>query len=96
MWPDRVSNPGPLALESDALPTALRGPTVCVCVCVCVGVCVCVCTYTAMSSVGNFTLKKSKPFFPEAKTSTCKGKSFHNFRVAKQTFIPTYMHQKIL
>ena len=21
MWPDRVSNPGPLALESDALPT---------------------------------------------------------------------------
>ena len=27
MWPDRVSNPGPLALESDALQTALRGPT---------------------------------------------------------------------
>ena len=26
MWPDRVSMPGPLALESDALPTALRGP----------------------------------------------------------------------
>ena len=26
MWPDRVSNPGPLAHESDALPTALRGP----------------------------------------------------------------------
>ena len=26
MWPDRVSNPGPLALESDALPTALLGP----------------------------------------------------------------------
>ena len=26
MWPDRVSNPGPLALESEALPTALRGP----------------------------------------------------------------------
>ena len=26
MWPDRVSNPGHLALESDALPTALRGP----------------------------------------------------------------------
>ena len=23
MWPDRVSNPGPLTLESDALPTAL-------------------------------------------------------------------------
>ena len=31
MWPDRVSNPGPLALESDALPTALRGLAVCVC-----------------------------------------------------------------
>ena len=26
MWPDRVSNSGPLDLESDALPTALRGP----------------------------------------------------------------------
>ena len=26
MWPDWVSNPGPLALETDALPTALRGP----------------------------------------------------------------------
>ena len=24
MWPDRVSNPGPLALESDALPTAAQ------------------------------------------------------------------------
>ena len=38
MWPDRVSNPGPLTYESGALSTALRGPTVCVCVCVC---CVC-------------------------------------------------------
>ena len=28
MWPDRVSNPGPLAYESGALPTALRGPAV--------------------------------------------------------------------
>ena len=26
MWPDRVSNPGPLTCESGALPTALRGP----------------------------------------------------------------------
>ena len=26
MWPDRVSNPGPLISESGALPTALRGP----------------------------------------------------------------------
>ena len=26
MWPDRVSNPGPLTYESGALPTALRGP----------------------------------------------------------------------
>ena len=26
MWPDRVSNPGPLIYESGALPTALRGP----------------------------------------------------------------------
>ena len=27
MWPDRVSNPGPLTYEPGALPTALRGPT---------------------------------------------------------------------
>ena len=26
MWPDRESNLGPLALGTDALPTALRGP----------------------------------------------------------------------
>ena len=26
MWPDRVSNPGPLSYESGALPIALRGP----------------------------------------------------------------------
>ena len=26
MWPDGVSNPRPLTYESDALPTALRGP----------------------------------------------------------------------
>ena len=26
MWPDRVSNPGPLPYESGALPIALRGP----------------------------------------------------------------------
>ena len=28
MWPDRVSNPGPLTLEAGALPTVLRGPAV--------------------------------------------------------------------
>ena len=27
MWPDRVSNPGPLTYQSGTLPTALRGPT---------------------------------------------------------------------
>ena len=60
MWPDWVSNPGPLPLESDALPTALRGPAVCVCVCVCV----CVserekgCLFSHVS-VGNSTLKKT-------------------------------------
>ena len=26
MWPDQVSNPGPLTYESGALPNALRGP----------------------------------------------------------------------
>ena len=29
MLPDRVSNPGPLAYESGALPIALRGPARC-------------------------------------------------------------------
>ena len=28
MWPDRVSNPGPLTYESGALPIALRGPAI--------------------------------------------------------------------
>ena len=28
MWPDRVSNLGPLTYESGALPTALRGPDI--------------------------------------------------------------------
>ena len=28
MWPDRVSNPGPLTYESGALPIALRGPVI--------------------------------------------------------------------
>ena len=26
MWPDRISDPGPLALESVVLPITLRGP----------------------------------------------------------------------
>ena len=30
MWPDRVSNPGPLTYESGALPIALRGPAPCI------------------------------------------------------------------
>ena len=28
MWPDWVSNPGPLTYESGALPTALQGPAI--------------------------------------------------------------------
>ena len=28
MWPDRVSNPGPLTYESGALPPELRGPAI--------------------------------------------------------------------
>ena len=35
MWPDWVSNPGPLPLQSGALLTALRDPAVCV-LCLCV------------------------------------------------------------
>ena len=48
-----------------------------------------------MSLVGNSTLKNHS-HFSGAKTTTCTWKSFHTFRVTKQTFIPTYMHQKIL
>ena len=54
------------------------------------------CAYTVISPVGNSTLKKKKDFFPGAKTTTYTWKSFHTFRATKQTFIPTYMHQKIL
>ena len=28
MWPDRVSNPGPLTCESGTLPIAQRGPAI--------------------------------------------------------------------
>ena len=46
MLPDRVSNPGPLTYESDALPIALRGPArVHARVCVRVYVCMYVCMY---------------------------------------------------
>ena len=89
MWPDRVSNPGSLALESDALPTALRGSAVCVCLCVRGYL------YSYASGV-KFYFEKIIAIFPGAKTTTCTGKSFHTFRVAKQTFITTYMYQKIL
>ena len=62
MWPVWVSNPGPLPLESNALPTAIRVPAVCVCVCVCMCVCLCErekgCLYSHVS-VGNSTFKKS-------------------------------------
>ena len=89
MWPDRVSNPGLLVHESDALPTALRGPAMCVwggggn-------------LYSHVSGMKFYFQKNHSHFFPEAKTTTCMGKSYHTFRVAEQTFIPTYMHQKIL
>ena len=101
MWPDWVSNPGPLPLASDALPTALRGPAVCVCVrererererekerekgCIYSHVC-----------GGKFYFEKIIAIFSGAKTTTCTWKIFHTFRVTKQTFIPTYMHLKIL
>ena len=34
MLPDRVSNPGPLTYESDALPIALRGPATTIFMCI--------------------------------------------------------------
>ena len=57
MWPDWVSNPGPLPFESDALPTALRGPAVCVCERERERVKGCLNSH--VSPVGNSTLKKS-------------------------------------
>ena len=51
MWPDRVSNPGPLTYESGALPTALRGPA---------GICIALCTIishlrtTAVTDIGTY------------------------------------------
>ena len=52
--------------------------------------------YTVMSPVGNSLLNKMIVIFPGAKTTTCTWKNFHTCRATKQTFIPIYMHQKIL
>ena len=88
MWPDWVSNPGILPLESNALLTALRGPAVCLCVRERERG-----AYTVMSPVGNST--NHSHFFLGQKLLHVRGKA-STFRVTKQTFIPTYMHQKIL
>ena len=46
---------------------------------------------------GKFYFEKNDShFFPGAKATTCMWKSFHTFRATTQTFITTYMHQKIL
>ena len=50
-------------------------------------------TYTVVSAEGNSTLKKIIAIFSGGKNYYMYGRSF---RVTKQTFIPTYMHQKIL
>ena len=47
-------------------------------------------------SGGKFYFEKIIAIFPGAKTTTCTGESFHTIRATKQTYIPTYMHQKIL
>ena len=93
MWPDLVSNPGHLPLQSDALSTALR---------VCVRVCERErerekgCLYSYVSDGKCYFENNDSQFVPGTKTTTCTWKSFHTFRGTKQTFIPTYMHQKIL
>ena len=118
MWPDRVSNSGPLARVRRATDCATRFAVcvcVCVCACVCVFVCVCVCEGVPIQSClrweflcvrgylyshvsgGKFYFEKNHShFFQGTKTNTCTGKNFHTILVAKQTFIPTSMHQKIL
>ena len=65
------------------------------CVCVCVFVCV-VPIQSCLRWEILLKLKKIIAIFPGAKSYTCTGKGSHTFRVTKQTFIPTYMHQKIL
>ena len=54
MWPDLVSNPGPLTCESGALPTALRGPALSLVVPVMVSVCA-VLFFHGMSWVRSWT-----------------------------------------
>ena len=71
MWPDRVSNPGPLALESDALPTALCGPAVCVCVCVYL--------YSHVPGGKFYFEKNHSHFFRGQKLLHARGKASMNF-----------------
>ena len=89
MLPDRVSNPRPLALESDALPTSVRGPAVCAYVCVCVGGGGR--TYTVKSPVGNSTLKKNHShFFRRQKLLHVRGKASIPFEsLSRRLYLPT-------
>ena len=50
MWPDWVSNPGPLTYESGALPTALRGPA---------GIC---CEYLSRNNLPRIILIRGRLF----------------------------------
>ena len=88
MWPDRVSNPGRLPLESDALPTALR---VCVCVCVCVWQREGGCLYSHVSG-GKFYFEKnvSHFFFMGQKLLHVLGKASIPFeRLSRRLYLPT-------
>ena len=90
MWPDRVSNPWPLPLESDALPTALRGPAVCVCVCVCVWEREREGTYTVMSPVEILLWKNHSHFFRVQKLLHVRGKASIPFEwLRRRLYLPT-------
>ena len=80
MWPDRVSNPGPLTYESGALhvSTAPRGPVVsrsksCCCCCCC-----CRCSSSSRNSSSNGKITSNSKI-------SCRGSSSYCLRVASES-----------
>ena len=88
MWPDGISNPGHLPLESARRATDY---STCVCVCVCVYVCERGDAYTVMSPVGNSPLKKMIViFFLGQKLLHVRGKASIPFERLSRRY--SYLH----